>query len=536
MSAQRAPSAGWILGLAFASGAVALVLELSAVRLLAPWFGATSGVWTHVIGVILLALALGYLLGARLARAARPQRSLAIVFWIAAASTAWLPSLAQPVCGWFVPQGLGLDEAAGVLRWGSLAASLLLFAPPTFVLGCVAPLATEWLQREQGSSAGEAGGRILCVSTLGSLCGSFATTYFLVPGLGLTRTYLACALLLGLLAAFASLRARRAGPELAALLALAGALLGSRWERPAPGEGDRVLDERETAYQSVRVVERREQGQPTLRFLQVNEGFDSFQSAWQEAPGLLPDGYYYNAFALPPAWDTLRSGPWRTLVLGLGAGSTWRVLEGTLGEGRALEGDGVEIDPGVVELARRYMDLRETPGRRVWAGLDGRSALRSLGGDYDQLVIDAYANQVEIPPQLATLEFFEAAASHLRRGGWISANVGGFGLEDPVALALARTAARALAGRVLLLCVPFSRNLALVGRVGAELPEPGTPAFLELRNVGLARLANQVSLPGTWRFVEPGPERVLTDDLVPIERLQEASLERAAMARAEARR
>ncbi len=532
MSDLRPPRAGWILGLVFASGAVALVLELSAVRLLAPWFGATSGVWTHVIGVILLALSCGYLLGARLARGPAPLRSLAIVLWIAAASSAWLPACARPVAGWFVPEGLALDEAAGVLRWGSLAASLLLFAPPTFVIGCVAPLASEWLQRARGSTAGEAGGQVLGVSTLGSLCGSFATTYYLIPELGLTRTYLGCALLLALLAALAGLHARRAGAELAALLLLVAALFGARWQRPGLAAGDRLLEERETAYQSVRVVER-DNG---MRFLQVNEGFDSFQSAWQPEPGLLPDGYYYNTFALPAAWDAQQSGPWRTLVLGLGAGSAWRVLEGTLGDGRKLEGDGVEIDAAVVELGRRWMGLAETPERRIHAGVDGRTALGSASGPYDQLVLDAYANQVEIPAHLATREFFEAAALKLRPGGWLSANVGGFGLEDPVAEALAGTAADALGRRVLLFAVPFSRNLALVARVGAEVPEPGSSTFCTLSHAGLARLASQVSLPGCWRWIAPGERPALCDDRVPIERLQERSLELAARARAEAGR
>lgn len=534
MSAHRPPRAGWILGLVFLSGAVALVLELSAVRLLAPWFGATSGVWTHVIGVILLALSLGYLCGARLARGPQPLRSLAWVLWIACASTAWLPGLARPVSGWFVPQGLALDEAAGVLRWGSLAAALLLFAPPTFVIGCVTPLVSEWLQRAQGATAGEAGGRVLGVSTLGSLAGSFATTYWLIPELGLSRTYLGCALLLACLAGLASLHARRAGTELVALLVLAGALAASRWRLPETAQDTRVLEECETAYQSARCVERRTESEPVLRFLQVNEGFDSFQSVWQPQPGLLPDGYYYNAFALPAAWDAQRSGPWKTLVLGLGAGTTWRVLQATLGAGRELAGDGVEIDARVVQLARRWMELPEGPELHVHAGTDGRSALRELPGSYDQLVVDAYANQVEIPAQLATREFFEEAAAKLRNGGWISANIGGFGLEDPVVDALARTVSAALGQRVLVFDVPFSRNIALIGRVGAALPEPGSAEFRALGDAGLARLASQVSLPGTWRWVEADARPILTDDRAPIERLQERSLDLAARARAEA--
>jgi hypothetical protein len=51
----------------------------------------------------------------------------------------------------------------------------------------------------------------------------------------------------------------------------------------------------------LRVVEDRTQSEP-LRYLQVNEGFDSFQSVWQPSIGTLPEGFYYNDFLLPLSW------------------------------------------------------------------------------------------------------------------------------------------------------------------------------------------------------------------------------------------
>jgi hypothetical protein len=279
------PRAGWILGLCFASGAVALVLELSAVRLLAPWFGATSAVWTHVIGVILLALSCGYLFGARLARGPSPLRSLAVVLWVAAAATAWLPGLAAPVAGWFVPEGLALDEAAGVLRWGSLAAAFVLFAPPSFVLGCVAPLGTECLGRSRASQRGRrarAGGLDARQPS-----GSFATTYWLIPGLAHAGTSAArCCWPAG---APRGVWARRFGAGRAGRWCSARRWV-SRWQRPLPRAGDRLPSSRD-GLPVARVVS------ATAALLQVN-GASIFQSAGS-ASRPPPDRYYYNAFALP---------------------------------------------------------------------------------------------------------------------------------------------------------------------------------------------------------------------------------------------
>src|SRR5688572_19480266 len=129
----RSPLA--LLSIVAVAGAGTMMIELSAVRLLAPWFGASSGVWTNVIGVILLALALGYRWGAALSRGPHPRRSLALVLACAALATAWMPFLARPVADLFLPSGLALDEAAELLLWGRLAAALVLFLPAALVLG-----------------------------------------------------------------------------------------------------------------------------------------------------------------------------------------------------------------------------------------------------------------------------------------------------------------------------------------------------------------------------------------------------------------
>ncbi len=517
-----------VLLVAALAGAATMVVELAAVRLLAPWFGASAGVWTNVIGVILLALSLGYLLGSRLASRPRPSRDLALLLALAAGWSAWLPALARPVCEWLSPREIPLDRASELMLQGSLAATLLLFLPAAALLGAVSPLCAESLQRHSKASAGAAGGAVLCVSTLGSLAGTFGATHVLVPRLGLSWTFLvaAAALLLAALAIAAAGGRSRSNFAVAALtLVVAGGLARSRVERSAAPAGVEVLAQAESAYQSIRVVEDRRWGEPQ-RLLQVNEGLDSFQSVWVDRVGLLGPGYYYDLFALP-AWWARASASWRVAVVGLGAGTAFRVLEGASPPGAELELCGIEIDERVVALGRRWFALDERGGA-VLSGVDGRAGLRALSGSFDLIVLDAYQHQVEIPAHLATLEAFAEWRTRLAPGGWIAINVGGFGFDDPVVDALARTLAAAFDGECAGFRVPRSRNIVLFARSGARVPIPAEPEFWFEGPVAQALLAALSPQPCWRRFefaVHDTPP--LSDDRSALELFQQRSLEEA---------
>lgn len=516
-----------LLVLVFLAGAGTMSVELAAVRLLAPWYGTSLAVWTNVIGVVLLALALGYLLGARLAASREPARALALALVVAGATVLALPALARPVAAAFLPPGQTLDGAAELLAWGSLATSLVLFLPPALALGCIGPLAVELVQGRTGVHPGTAGGRVLCASTLGSLLGTFGTTHVFLPRVGLGLTFGAAGALLLILGALLLVRRGRAGRGAAAGAVLLAAV--AAWA-PAPGTvelpaGTRLLEERESPYQRVRVVEAGE-GALAWRLLQVNEGFDSFQSVWSPRPGLLGGGHYYDAFALPAWWDGA-VGDWNVLVLGLGGGTVWRVLEGALPEGARLVSVGVELDPVVVELAQRWMDLPGSgPEREILSGWDARAALPWLRGSFDQIVLDVYANQMEIPAHLATRELFALLAERLRPGGWLVVNVGGFGLSDPVVEAVAATIAGVFGGECLALAVPFSRNAALVARRAGRVPGPGSAGWVA-GEWPVAPLLERMAIPGAWRRFGAGDGPQLSDDRSGLEWLQRRSVERA---------
>jgi predicted membrane-bound spermidine synthase len=511
-----------------------MAVELSAVRLLAPWFGASAAVWTNVIGVVLAALALGYLVGARAAAGPSPAARLAGLLALGGAVVVALPVLAAPVAELFLPAGLALEQAAGLAAWGSLASAGMLFLAPGVLLGAVGPLAVELVEQKSGVHAGTAGGRVRCVSTLGSLAGTFATTHLLVPGLGTRRTLVGAGLMQlasGTLLALAIPRRPTAGPgrSLAVAWLAAGAALLAPARGRAPAAGERLLEETESAYQHLRVVER-DAGLVTERLLQVNEGLDSFQSVWRGQAGLLGPGYYYDYLALPLAWP----GPERrrVLVLGLAAGTVFRVIEGAAPAGLELELTGLELDRRALELGRRWFELAENEranGRARTRAVvaDARVGLAAAGGPFDLVVLDCYANQSEIPAHLATREFFAAVRERLAPGGVLAVNVGGFGASDPVVAAVGATLAAAFGDRVLGARVPNARNWVLYAFAG-EVVDP-----LERRGSAesaLDQLLPPLTLPGALARFDGASGPCLTDDRAPLDRLERASL-RAGRAR-----
>jgi predicted membrane-bound spermidine synthase len=173
--------------LVFCVGAATLGAEIAAARLIAPAFGASTVVWANTIAVVLLALAVGYWAGGRLADRHPRGRVLSAVVLAAAALLACVPLAAVPLLG-------GTEDALSEL-WGSLLAVLVLVAPPVLVLGTVAPWAIR-LRLAAVEDAGEVAGRLYALSTAGSLAGTFAAALVLLPLIGTRLTFLTFAALL----------------------------------------------------------------------------------------------------------------------------------------------------------------------------------------------------------------------------------------------------------------------------------------------------------------------------------------------------
>ena len=481
-------------GLVFVVGAASLGVEIAAARLLAPYFGASTIVWANTIGVVLVALSIGYWLGGRYADRHPHLRGLCLLVLAAALLIAVVPFAARP----FLRFSVDAFDAVSVGGFaGSLFGVLVLVAVPVTLLGAAAPWAVRLAVADVDRS-GEVVGRLYAISTAGSLLGTMISALLLIPLLGTQRTFFVFALALALVAS-AGIGWRALAVPVALALGLAipvGTIKAA--------DGETVLYEAETTHQYARVVERADGS----RALELNEG-QAVHSLWR--PGTYLTGDYWDGHLVLPAAARGES-PRRIAILGNAGGTVARAF-GHFFPATAV--DAVEIDAELTELGRRFLDLRN-PRMRTFAE-DARPWLKRSAGGYDAIMVDAY-RQPYIPFYLTTSEFFELTRERLAPGGMTIVNVGHPEGSEELERVLGRTMATAFP-RVLRYPIEPTNTLLVGGgqelsaarlrRNAAALP----PELRPLAATAAAALAPRL----------PGGE-VFTDDRAPVEWLVDSSL------------
>jgi spermidine synthase len=404
--------------LVFVVGAASLGAEIAVARLIAPFFGASTIVWANTIGVVLVALSVGYWLGGRLGDRHPEVRGLCLVVMGAAILLAVVPFVSRP---FFDVSVDALDSVSAGAFVGSLVAVLVLAAVPVILLGACAPYAIR-LTIPDVEHSGRVAGRLYAVSTAGSLVGTMTAALALIPFAGTQRTFLIFALALALVAA-AGLGAR----FLAIPLVVAG-MIALPVGTVKATENGRVIYEAESEVQYIRVVEQPDGD----RALELNEG-QAVHSLLR--PGsYLTGGYWDRMLTLPYA--ALNRDPRRVTILGNAAGTNARAYGHFFPETLV---DGVEIDSELTEVGNRYFDMGSNQNLTVYDE-DARPWLRRSGGGYDVILVDAY-RQPYIPFYMTTREFFELVRDRLAPGGIVVVNVGHPDGSDDLETMIGRTMA-----------------------------------------------------------------------------------------------
>jgi len=390
----------------FVCGALVMVFEIIGSRLLSPFIGTSTYVWTSLIGVILASLSLGYWFGGRLADRLPSVKVLASLIF-AAGGLISVTILIKDVA-------LSLIGSASIpLEIKALIASLLLFAPASVFLGCVTPFAVR-LKMTSLAETGTTVGRLYALSTVGSIVGTFGAGFFLIPFVGSVRTlYLIAASLMALAIALTPLVVSKINISAIILLALGITASEARSALLRDASGLYDID---TQYSHIQVFQTTdpETKKPIVAlatdpyFIQSAMFLDSDQLVFDYAR------YYHLIEYFKPDFS-------ETLAVG---GAGYSFPKEYLRSYDTARIDVVEIDPGMTQIAREHFRLRDDPRMSI-IHQDGRMFINHAPtGKYDAVLMDAFGSLFSVPYHLTTLEAVKDFHRVLKDDGVIIFNLG----------------------------------------------------------------------------------------------------------------
>jgi spermidine synthase len=390
----------------FVSGGAILALELLASRIMTPYFGVSLYIWTGILSITLVALALGYWAGGRLAgtavkgaSAARLAELFALMPAVSAlaiiAACLAYPFLFAPLANWS-------------LVFGAFVACVALLFVPLVAASAMNPLLVAIFLNNAHTKAADAGaGGVFFVSTLGSVAGVLITAFGLIP---YVSNYAAALIVAIVLAALTLALAAFPPPTLKRKKALwvtgltgliAAALLW--WQADAytgrlgpvsyGGKTWRVETTERSLFGTVKIL-KHEPDPGTGRFWRIYFQ-DGLTQNSVESSGHSRSFYTYALEALARAY---RPGMKHALVMGLGAGM---VPTGLAARGTNVEV--VEIDTSSVRIASRIFGL--DTGKIKIHETDARTFARTCPRRYDVVVVDLFHGD-GTPDYLVTREFF----------------------------------------------------------------------------------------------------------------------------------
>jgi spermidine synthase len=388
----------------FASGALVMIYEIIGSRILAPFIGTSTYIWTSLIGVILGSLSLGYWFGGKTADRNPNLRVLsAVMFFGGAILSATI--LAQNIV-------LSVIASSTIrLEIKAIIAALILFAPASVLFGFVTPYAVR-LKMKTVKNAGKTVGRLYALSTVGSIFGTFLAGFFLLPFVGSLRTmYLLAGLMFGLSLLLAPFKPNVNSIFLALLLP-AAIVFNEIYSYRLFVSNE--LHDFDTQYNRVRVLNTTEKSTgKAMRVLLTDS--DSTQSGMyleSDELALNYTKYYHLLRHFNPNFE-------KTLIIG---GAAYSFPKEYLRIYPDKKIDTVEIDPQMTEAARKYFNLQDNPNLQIFHA-DGRVFLNQNTTKYDVILVDAFTSLYSVPFQLTTIEAAREMEKSLTENGVIIVNL-----------------------------------------------------------------------------------------------------------------
>jgi len=486
----------------FGAGAVLMALEIVGSRILAPYFGSSVYVWGSLISIFLAALSAGYYLGGVAADRWARAGALALALAAAGVLILVLPLVSRSILETFSAWDLGP-------RASPLLASVVLFVLPSLLLGMTSPFAIK-LAATDLATVGNTAGVLYAISTAGSIAGTLLSAFVLIPTMGVRAILYSLG---GALLVFSWLLGRHAIRVARPAVAITLVVLLAAGAAAQTVGISRILLEKDSVYHRIRVHE-----DASWRYLRFDRSLQG--GMLLKDPTISPlryTDYVHLAWLFTPTIQ-------RMLVVGLGAGS---IPKRFLWDYPQLSVESVELDPMVVDVARQYFAVADSPRHRVIVQ-DGRQYVRRAEGSYDVILMDAYFAE-GIPFHLVTREFFQQLKAKLTPGGVVVANIVGAlgGSNSKLFRAIYKTYAAEIPG-LYLFPVGFSagkeeettRTILLFATQQSGITRDALAARLEvlLRGKKLSELVTRSFLRDYYeRSVPTEDVPVLTDDYAPVD-------------------
>ena len=393
---------------AFMCGCLVMVLELTSTRLLAPFFGNTIYCWTGIIGMILFALSVGYLIGGVLADKyeQRIYPLLLVFLGMSALFTALIPLFGNLLLRGFL--------ARQSIAWGPIIGTLAIFFLPALFFSTIPPICVKAISQNL-KLVGLSAGLISSISALGSIIGTFATGFYLIPTYRLATIYLISALIIVLLMASIVLIQQHRLSTRAATVVLMLLLIGGGYSGAAalpfqdvfPDTG--AVYRQLTPYHLIRVYDKKDHYM--LMLDSTNEG-----AMAKNGKDLVFE--YTKFWELIKCWQ--RPGELRRVCfIGGGAFAMPTLFSRQFPETRV---DVVEIDPNLIPLARKYFQLSQSDNFHTYAE-DGRRWFLQQQRHYDFIFLDAFRGPKNVPFHLVTKEYFAELKASLDQNGILAMNL-----------------------------------------------------------------------------------------------------------------
>lgn len=398
----------------FFAGMSVMAVELGASRLLAPYFSSSQIVWAIIIGTIMIAMALGNIYGGKSAdKSPNPDklygRILIAAVWIALI----------PVAGKYIVLGISalliFTVNNNFLIIAAFCACMVIFVFPLFLLGTVTPSLAKYSVSSLDDS-GRTVGTLGAFNTIGSIIGTFVPTFVTIPAVGTSITFLIFAGILIVLSViyFVSSRVGYKKIIISGVIFVSCCVFGhgdsfAFWQKDLTYEGESI-------YNYLQVSEDDKQVS-----LSTNVLF-GVQSVYMKDDTLT--GLYYDyAMAAPLMVPDKNPDSMEVLILGMGTGTYATQCRKYFGD---MNIEGVEIDEKITKLSRKYFALPDDINVTTY---DGRAFLNASDRKYDVIMVDAYQD-ITIPFQMSSVEFFGLVKSHLNENGVMVVNMNMRGNDD----------------------------------------------------------------------------------------------------------